>query len=77
MSSNSNVKLDNLGILNPLFRVLEHLCELGLPGALRRLLHVLPARVQGQRHQDALVPGGGGRIEKSRSSLVVVCKQYS
>ena len=42
--------------LDPVFRILEHLCQLGLSGAGLRTVHVLPLGTERQGHQNALVP---------------------
>ena len=42
--------------LDPVFRILEHLGELGLSGAGLRTVHVLPLGTERQGHQNALIP---------------------
>lgn len=43
--------------LDPILGVLQDLHQFALLGLGLGLVHVLPAGVQGQGHQDALVPG--------------------
>ena len=42
--------------LDPVFRSLEHLCQLGLSGPGLRTVHVLPLGTERQGHQNTLIP---------------------